>query len=139
MQHLNEVSEKTLIPVSLVFALVVAIVYISEMHSKVENLKEVQTEYYNTVRHIDERLSRIEGKLGVNLGAKTEIQTRPIKSVPSLLRPTLPTPRTPVATLPRLSFILPAERPLCSRENCPWENRNECPSGRKCPLLRMRD
>jgi len=134
----NEISEKTLIPVSLVIIGLSAAVYIVEMHSTISSLKEQQSQYYNTVRHIDERLSRIEGKLGVNFGSTNKISKESVSFVPARIRPIMQYPPNALAALPRVSNLCATELSLCPRKNCPWENSDKCEGWGKCSLLGVR-
>ena len=72
-EKLKKLSEDTLIPVSFMVVLAGGIFWLSSMYSEVkanttsvDELKKTNEAYMKTVQSIDTRLSRIEGKLGVN-------------------------------------------------------------------------
>lgn len=73
MDKLKKISEDTLIPLSFIVVLSGGVFWITSMYSEVkantqsiQELKETNEAYIRTVQSIDSRLSRIEGKLGVN-------------------------------------------------------------------------
>lgn len=69
---LETISEKTLLPISFVVVLIVGIAWIIRLEARVDaaakdsqRLEQKQDEYNKIVRRVDSRLSRIEGKLGI--------------------------------------------------------------------------
>lgn len=63
---LERITSDTLVPVSVLAVLAGGVFWLSAMYSQVQaNSKSLET-YNATVGNIDKRLSRIEGKLGVN-------------------------------------------------------------------------
>lgn len=69
---MKEITEKTLIPISLMITIVLVAIWVSEVKSSadsskadIQELKLEQRDRNKTLRSIDERLSRIEGRLGV--------------------------------------------------------------------------
>lgn len=85
MEQLISITEKTAIPISLVIAIIGAAIYISDIHAHVDEIINQQSEYRETLKHIDQRLSRIEGKLGVNLGSENKVQTTSVSTLPSTI------------------------------------------------------
>lgn len=61
----TSISEKTLIPVSLMLVVIVASLWISSVAHKAEAGLSMAGECAQDFKRIDERLSRIEGKLGI--------------------------------------------------------------------------
>ena len=68
----KRITEQTLVPISLVIVILGVAVWVSTIKSDtkanaddIERIEKEQKEYVRTVRRIDERLSRIEGKVGV--------------------------------------------------------------------------
>lgn len=69
----SKITENTLIPISLVVALVGLVVWISDIKSSAESsvdeikmMKTDQRDYIKTLNQIDKRLANIEGKLGIS-------------------------------------------------------------------------
>lgn len=69
------ISEKSLIPLSLLFIVMTAVSGITLVYAQVQadkqellNLRKQQDDYARVVISIDKRLSRIEGSLGVKSG-----------------------------------------------------------------------
>jgi hypothetical protein len=69
---MGKITESTLVPISLVLVLIGATAWASAIHTDVvragESIKQLegkQDEYIRTIQKIDERLSRIEGQLGL--------------------------------------------------------------------------
>lgn len=92
MERLSEISEKTVVPISLVLVLMGAVFWLSQIHSRMDEIEQIENEYNGTIKHIDQRLSRIEGKLGVNLnsemendddGSPNQIPTKPSPTLPA--------------------------------------------------------
>lgn len=70
----GKITEGTLIPISFVCVLAGGIVWLTALASdtkmtkqQVEEINQKQDSYMSEIRKVDERLSRIEGKLGINL------------------------------------------------------------------------
>ena len=59
-------SEKTLVALSLIISLVGGIAFCAKAYGELENLRSEQQEYKQFMQNVDERLSRIEGRLGVS-------------------------------------------------------------------------
>lgn len=66
---ISEITEKTLLPLSLVITLVGGVLWLASMHAslaetshRIETLEHKQ----ETIERIDRRLARIEGKLGID-------------------------------------------------------------------------
>ena len=73
-RSVGKITEGTLIPISLVCVLAGCIVWVTALASdtrvtkeEVELLRQKQDQYILEIRRVDERLSRIEGKLGINM------------------------------------------------------------------------
>lgn len=71
---IRQITESTVLPVSLVVIVVMVAVWASSVKAiadqnaqDIRRLETEQKEYLSTVTHIDERLSRIEGKLDAKL------------------------------------------------------------------------
>lgn len=71
---LRKITETTLFPLSLVILIAGGVFWLSSVYStasttkdEVTLLRQKQDEYYDAIQKVDERLSRIEGKLGINL------------------------------------------------------------------------
>ena len=65
-------TDKTLIPLFLILIMVPGIFYVAGIISKINDMNDLQKDYNETVIRINERLSRIEGKLGINLNSMSE-------------------------------------------------------------------
>lgn len=68
--RISQISEKTLMPLGMVFVVIGATAWLSQVSSKadantraIEELKAKQAEYNNVVQAINTRLANIEGKL----------------------------------------------------------------------------
>lgn len=66
------INEKTLIPISLAITLMGGVVWVTNIYSKtIENSERIsrleveQDTFMGLLRSVDQRLSRIEGKLGI--------------------------------------------------------------------------
>lgn len=68
------VSEKTLLPISLIISIIGATLWIGELSSdskaQAKDINRLDNIYTNTITSIDRRLSNIEGRLGVQDGSK---------------------------------------------------------------------
>jgi len=71
---MTKITEGTLMPLSLVILALGGVFWLSSINSDakatradVEILRQKQDEYLGEIRRVDERLSRIEGKLGIHL------------------------------------------------------------------------
>lgn len=71
---MKKISEGTLVPLSLVLTIAGGAFWISSVYSmaatnskEIQMLRDKQDQYYEEIQKVDERLSRIEGKLGINL------------------------------------------------------------------------
>jgi hypothetical protein len=69
---MKEITEKTLIPISLVVVIIGGVAWFTSLYSKaasletsLDDVKRTQESYIQYMQRIDHRLSRIEGKLGV--------------------------------------------------------------------------
>lgn len=72
-EKIKQISESTLVPISLVLVFLGGAAWMTTINSKatategdVAEIKLNQKEYEKLARKIDERLSHIEGKLGIN-------------------------------------------------------------------------
>lgn len=63
---IREISERTLVPISLIVALLVGVFWLSGVANKADAANVMANECAHDFKKIDERLSRIEGKLGIN-------------------------------------------------------------------------
>lgn len=64
MRTVNEITEKTLVPISIVIMLLGGAAFVTKAYGELEDLKDERETYQKQLLKIDERLSRIEGKLG---------------------------------------------------------------------------
>ena len=66
-EKIREISDRTLLPISLVVVLISCGIYISGVSSDAKEAWTLAQECQSDFKKIDERLSRIEGLLKVNL------------------------------------------------------------------------
>lgn len=66
MERIKQITEDTVLPITLVLVLLGGVFWLSEMHSNALAAKTGVYELSAALSKINERLSRIEGKLGVN-------------------------------------------------------------------------
>lgn len=71
-EHVKKITEKTLLPVSLVIVLIGGVVWLTTLKSDADQLKQQiqllqskQDQYLEEIQSVNTRLSRIEGKLGI--------------------------------------------------------------------------
>ena len=71
-EYVKKITESTAIPISLVVLIIGGIVWLTSIKADTLSLKEEQShlqqkqeEYNHTLQSIDERLSKIEGKMGL--------------------------------------------------------------------------
>lgn len=85
MEQIATLTERTAIPITLVVTIALAAMWIAEMHEHVLSMEKLQEEYSQTLRRIDERLSHIEGKMGVNFGSQNEIPAESTSALPPFI------------------------------------------------------
>lgn len=99
MEQIATLTERTAIPITLVITIALGAMWVAEMHSHVTSMEKIQEDYSQTLRHIDERLSHIEGKMGVNFGSKNEVQTVAPSALSPALRSALRKAKEPMGAL----------------------------------------
>ncbi len=73
VREMKAITETTLLPISLVIVVIGGIVWLTSLYAKTDEsfkaiarLESSQDAYYRNLQEISTRLSRIEGKLGIN-------------------------------------------------------------------------
>lgn len=79
MAELKKITESTTIPISLVITLLGLAAWVATLKSEltqaannIDRVEKMQTEFNRTMSSIDERLSRIEGKVGARHKTKDD-------------------------------------------------------------------